>query len=77
MLPYKNMKAIFFALFALTLLAPEQAFSAPGRNCRPEERLPGKRCADQWANKDEGGGSKDSSQAEEEPEGDEEETGHP
>lgn len=70
------MKSLIF-LFALTLLAPEHAFAAPGRNCRPEDRLPGKRCADEWAHKDEGGAGKDSNQTEDEPEGDDEETGQP
>lgn len=70
------MKSIF-CLFAIALLTPSLAAAGPTRNCRPEDRLPGKRCADEWAHKDEGGAGKDSNQTEDESEGDDEEIGQP
>ncbi len=77
--PFSYMKAIIFVLFTLTLLASEHTFAAPWRNCRPEERLPGKRCADEWAHKDEGGADVKNTAIDEEIDhgGEEEKTSHP
>lgn len=50
------MKAIFALIAASLLLSSTAALAGPLRNCRPEDRLPGKRCADEWAVRDEGGG---------------------
>lgn len=43
--------AFLLTFVLLAALTPDAL--ARGRNCRPEERLPGGRCADEWAAQEE------------------------